>query len=230
MDGREMGGFAPDLDAWDAWRPEEVAARLVGVDVPWCVVGGWALDLFLGGQRREHGDLEIAVPADRFEPVAEALPELEFFIVGSGMTWPPAGNPALFREHRQTWGRDRATALWRVDVMREPHQGETWIARRDARIRMPYADLILRTDAGIPFARPEVILFFKAFQSSPHSLKRRHVGSCPSDASVSVSPARPKDEDDFAAVLPALSPEARRWLREALALVHPGHMWLGELS
>lgn len=210
MDGRETGGFAPDLDAWDAWRPEEVAARLVGVDVPWCVVGGWALDLFLGGQRREHGDLEIAVPADRFEPVAAALPELEFFIVGSGMAWPLAGNEALFREHHQTWGRDRATGAWRwrLDVFREPHEGDVWIARRDPRsaIRMPYADLILWTDSGIPFARPEVTLFFKA------------------------KAVRPKDEEDFAAVLPALSAEARAWLREALMLVHPGHAWLEALA
>lgn len=208
MDGDERGGFAPDLDAWDAWRPEEVAARLEGVDVPWCVAGGWAIDLFLGGQRRAHGDLEIAVPTGRFDPMAmaEALPELEFFIVGSGMAWPLAGNPGLVREHHQTWGRDRATGVWRVDVMREPHEGEIWIARRDARIRMPYAELILRTDAGVPFARPEVALLFKA------------------------KAVRPKDEEDFAAVLPALSPEARRWLWEALALVHPGHAWLEALA
>ncbi|MGN6032658.1 MAG: nucleotidyltransferase domain-containing protein [Thermomicrobiales bacterium] len=205
MSDGERNGFVPDLEAWEAWRPETIAARLQGVDgVPWCVVGGWALDLFLGEQRREHEDLEIAVPADRFHPIAAALPDLSFFTVGSGMAWPLAENEALFREdhHHQTWGRDRATGLWRVDVMREPHEGETWIARRDTRVRMPYADLIRRTAEGIPYARPETVLLFKA------------------------KATRPKDEDDFAAVLPHLPADARRWLREALALVHPGHAWL----
>lgn len=206
MDGRADidGGFVPDLAAWDAWRPEEIAARLAGLEgVPWCVVGGWALDLFLGGQRREHEDLEIAVPADRFDPIATALPDLAFFTVGSGMAWPLEGSGALVREHHhQTWGRDRETGLWRVDVMREPHDGDTWIARRDGRVRMRYADLILRTAEGIPYARPETVLLFKA------------------------KATRPKDEDDFAAVLPHLSGEARRWLRAALATVHPGHTWL----
>jgi hypothetical protein len=34
----------PDLDAWEPWQPAELAARLAGTDVPWCVAGGWALD------------------------------------------------------------------------------------------------------------------------------------------------------------------------------------------
>jgi hypothetical protein len=34
------------------------------------VAAGWALDLFLGRQTRPHEDLEIGVPADRFDEVA----------------------------------------------------------------------------------------------------------------------------------------------------------------
>lgn len=200
------GGFVPDVAAWDAWRPEEVARRLAEVEVPWCVAGGWAIDLFLGGQRREHGDLEIAVPADRFDPIREALPELAFFPVGSGVAWPVAGNEALLHEHHQTWGWDRGTERWRLDVFREPHAGDTWIARRDARIRMPYAELILRTADGIPYVRPEVALLFKA---------KAHL---------------PKDEGDLAAALPHLSAASRAWLRDAIALVHPGHRWIAALS
>ena len=42
--------------------------------MPWRVSAGWAIDLFLGGERREHEDLELAVPADRFGEIAAALP------------------------------------------------------------------------------------------------------------------------------------------------------------
>jgi hypothetical protein len=48
----------PDVGKWDAWRPEEAAYLLERVEAPWYVAGGWAIDLFLGGQRREHEDLE----------------------------------------------------------------------------------------------------------------------------------------------------------------------------
>jgi hypothetical protein len=198
--------FEPDLDAWDAWRPEVAARRFTGIAAPWYVAGGWALDLFLGGERREHDDLEIGVPADRFGEFAVALPDCTLFVAGEGGLW-PLTDEAL-AAHHQTWMRETSTGRWRLDIFREPADGETgtWICRRDDRIRMPYSDLILRTTAGIPYARPEVILLFKA--------KAR----------------RPKDEDDFAAVLPHLSPAARLWLTDALAMVHPGHPWITVLN
>jgi hypothetical protein len=164
------GAFEPDLAKWDAWRPDEVRRLLARVEAPWCVAAGWAIDLFLGGKRREHEDLEIAVPRDRFGQVAEALAGYELFVAGSGLVRPIAE-----------------------------------AGRRDERIRLPYDQLIERSADGIPYARPEVVLLFKA----------KH--------------ARAKDDGDLAAVLPLLEPGRRRWLAETLELVHPGHRWLGDL-
>ena len=45
-------------------------------------------------------------------------------------------------------------------------------------------------------------------------------------ARVKARHLRPKDEADFAATLPLLEASERRWLADALALVHPGHAWL----
>lgn len=193
--------FAPDLAAWDAWRPEEVARRFEGVGTPWYVAGGWAIDLFLGGQRREHGDLEIGVPRQGFDEIARRLVGYELFAVGDGLVWPMAVSIELADAHYQTWVREPSTGRWRLDVMREPAEGDTWICRRDDRIRLPYDRLILRTADGVPYGRPEVMLLFKA------------------------KATRPKDEDDLAAVLPLLDRAARQWLSEALELVHPGHPW-----
>ena len=66
LGGIEVGENPP----WDPWLPLELAVRLRWVDVPWCVVAGWALDLFRGQASREHEDLEIAVPNVRFDEVA----------------------------------------------------------------------------------------------------------------------------------------------------------------
>jgi hypothetical protein len=70
---------------------------------------------------------------------------------------------------------------------------------------MPYDRLIEWTDDGIPYGRPEVILLYKAKHS------------------------RDRDEGDFADMLPLLEPERRRWLADALELVHPGHPWLRQV-
>ena len=40
---------------------------------------------------------------------------------------------------------------------------------------------------------------------------------------------RQKDEADFAATVPILTPGARAWLRHTLDRVHPGHAWLDAL-
>jgi hypothetical protein len=178
------------------------------VQAPWYVAAGWAIDLFLGGERREHEDLEIAVPRDCFHEVSAALRGFELFVVGGppGRAWPLATAGSALDEHHQTWVRDPATGKWRLDIFRELSDGDTWICRRDSRIRLPYRSLILRTTAGIPFARPEVVMLFKA------------------------KAARPKDDDDFAAVLPHLEPAARRWLAAALEMVHPGHPSLARLD
>ena len=196
----------PDLYEWDAWRPEDVARALAGVEAPWYVAAGWSVDLFLGGERREHEDLEIAVPATRFGEVAEALVELEPFVVGQGQATPLAEASELLDTYHQTWMLDRAAGRWRVDVFREPSDGDTWICRRDEAIRLPYDELIERTAAGVPYVRPEIALLFKA----------KH--------------AREKDDGDLAAVVPRLAPERRRRLAELLERVHPGHRWLEELS
>ena len=204
-----MDAFEPDLTMWDPWAPEEVAGRLEDVDVPWYVAAGWAIDLFLGSVRREHEDIEIAVPRSRRDEVLAALEGFEFFAAGaprSGFVTALAAADASEADSHQTWVREPGSGLWRLDIFSEPSEGETWICRRDSQIRMPYARLIERTEEGIPYARPEVVLLFKA------------------------KAARSKDEDDFAAVLKRLDAERRRWLARALEVVHPGHSWLAQLS
>ncbi|MFE6098303.1 nucleotidyltransferase domain-containing protein [Streptomyces massasporeus] len=204
------GGVVLDVDElearWaDAWRPEQVAERLGGIGVPWCVVAGWALDLFRGEQSRPHGDLEIAVPAAGFPEIRHRFPEYVFDAVGSGRVWPGAGAETLAATH-QTWLRDAASDQFLFDVFREPHDGGTWICRRDERLRLPYDAIIERTADGIPHLVPELVLLFKA--KTP----------------------RPKDQADFEGVLPLLDQPRRNLLRGWLELVHPGHPWLAELT
>ena len=191
---------------WRSWRPDEALDRLRGLDVPWYIAAGWAIDLFVGHQRREHEDLEIAVPDDAFPHVLELLGELEFYAVGDGEVALLAESPERRAETHQTWGLDRAAFEWRIDVFREPSIGGEWVCRRDEQIRLPYDDLIERTVDGIPYVRPEIALLFKA------------------------KSARPKDEDDLSDVLPLLDASRRGRLRDWIALVHPGHAWLGHLA
>ncbi|MGW4883849.1 nucleotidyltransferase domain-containing protein [Streptomyces murinus] len=198
---------AGELEArWaDAWRPEQIAERLNGVSAPWCVAAGWALDLFRGEQTRDHGDLELAVPAAAFAEIRDRFPEYAFDAVGSGKVWADAGADELAGTH-QTWLRDPASGQFLLDVFREPHDGGTWICRRDQSLRLPYDAIIERTADGIPYLIPELVLLFKA------------------------KATRPKDQADFEGILPLLSQARRDVLSAWLTRVHPGHDWSAELA
>jgi hypothetical protein len=198
---------AGELNArWaDAWTPNQVAERLAGVGTPWCVVAGWALDLFRGERSRPHGDLEIAVPAAGFAEVRDRFSEYAFDAVGRGRIWAEAGAEALAATH-QTWLRDRASGRFLFDVFREPHEGDTWICRSDESLRLPYDVIIERTAEGIPYLVPELVLLFKAKDT------------------------RPKDHADFDGVLPLLSQARRDALSKWLSRMRPGHPWPAALK
>ncbi|MEV3948420.1 hypothetical protein AB0K57_12250 [Streptomyces halstedii] len=186
------------------WTPSEVARRLAGISTPWYVAAGWALDLFRGRQTRAHGDIEIAIPAASFPEVRDRFPGHVFDAAGSGQIWEVATPEVLAAVH-QTWLRDPVTGDYLLDVFREPHDGDTWICRRDEGIRLPYSDIVHHTQEGIPYLAPELVLLFKA----------KH--------------ARRKDQTDFEATVPYLSSTQRETLAGLLARVHPGHPWTADL-
>lgn len=197
-----MNGMAPDLHMWQPWTPDEIAERLSGLEVPWYVAAGWAIDLFLGSESREHEDLEIGVPAARFNVVAPYFAEYDLMVPIDGLFWPYSAD----KDSHQTWIRERAGGAWKLDVFREPSQEGHWVCRRDESIKLRYDVLIEHTASGIPYARPEIVLLFKA------------------------KAARDKDSVDLAAVLPRLTSSRRELLHDWIVQVHGNHPWLAQIT
>jgi len=193
-----------DVDAWEAWHPNEVAVVLAGTDVPWAVAGGWAIDLHLGRQTREHGDIEVAIPNGLFSALRRELTAFDLYEASDGGVR-RLGPDELPRAH-QVWTLDRSVRRWRMDTFLEPGDTQTWISHRDERLSLPLGDVIRRTPGGIPYLAPAPVLLAKA----------KHT--------------RAKDDADLAHALPTLSATERQWLTEALAQVHPGHRWLAEIG
>ncbi len=125
--GIEIG----DDPAWEAWHPADVARLLTGVPAIWFVAGGWALDLHRGAQAREHGDLEIAVPAgdDTVGPIRQALAACDFEVVGVSRS--PLDSAALPKDEADLCGTlpllEPEARDWLRLVLHRVHPGHAWI-------------------------------------------------------------------------------------------------------
>ena len=213
----------PAAIASERQQPPQQAQELLWLyDRPWWIAGGWALDLWLGRQTREHADIEIAIPRRDQLALRSFMSQFRFTQVmradGSSAEQPlPADalvEPPQHELHarRVTGAGHDPLALMQCEVLLNEIDGGVWRYRRDQRVSLPLERLGGKNADGLPYLAPEVVLLYKA------GLWR------------DGAPLAQKDDADFSAVLPHLPSAARYWLREAIATAHPGHPWLLELN
>jgi Aminoglycoside-2''-adenylyltransferase len=195
-----------ELENWDPLTPREVAELLKGADAHWWIAGGLAIDAFVGSfDRRSHEDVDVGLLARDQEVVRAALAGWELFCADP----PGTLRPWLDGEHLEepvhdVWGRQAPGEPWRLALVLNPSDGETWAYRRDDQITRPVTGITFERD-GIRYLAPEIQLLYKS------------------------KGLRPKDERDFDDAEPLLDADQRAWLRRALELTSPGHHWLPRL-
>jgi len=176
-----------------------------GFDRPWFVAGGWALDLFLGAVSRDHADLEIALFREDQRALRRHLARWEFEKVEGGRCVPWSVDEWLMPPVHEVHGSAGTGSSGELEFLFNEREGDQWVYRRNAAVRCPANEIGLRSNGGVPFLRPEIVLLYKA------------------------KVPRPVDEQDFDAVSRGLEATSRAWLRAALELCHPGHPWLNGL-
>ena len=184
-------------------RPGEAVELLDGMEAPWWIVGGWAIEAFTG-RSRPHEDLDLCV-------LASDVPRLLHHFLDSHHVW-AAGEgalcPVLAADQRlprwlnQFWIRETASGPWLLDVIVTPDRDGRWVFRRDPAYDDDLDAVTWTADDGLRYQNPEITLAFKAAH------------------------ARPKDTADLQATLPRLPDPARRWLADTIAHLHPDHPWL----
>jgi hypothetical protein len=206
MPGNETRRFEP-------FTCEQMASLLADAPFPWWICGGQAIDLFLGYATRVHADVEVGVLRRDQTALYAWLEDFEVHAASAGTLRELRGDDrghGIDAPLHGLWCRPRGREPWAFEVLLNEGTRDEWVFRRDPRIRRPLAQAvgrtIGRTQDHIPYLEPELQLLFKA--KAP----------------------RPKDDLDFAAALPALAPEQRRWLADALDTVHPTHPWSQRLE
>jgi len=189
----------------------EVAEALAKLRAPFYFCGGWAIDLHLGRVTREHHDIDAQVMRRDQLGLHKALKQ---FSLKKTISHPDGMPPTIIEWHP---GERLELPVHQINAYRanesEPafevllaeSSDREWIFRRNPEIRMPLARIGFHPLWGLPYVAPEIVLLFKA----------KHLEA--------------RDRIDFGNALPALSADARRWLRNALEKTHPGHEWINVL-
>jgi hypothetical protein len=90
--------------------------RLAGIGVPWCVAGGWALDLWHGKETRPHDDLEIAILRPDFAVFRAQLSGFRCCVADSGKVSGLPTDAAPGSDKHQIWVLDEPAKAWRMDI------------------------------------------------------------------------------------------------------------------
>jgi hypothetical protein len=200
--------MARDIHNWAPMVPDQVRELLRGVSAPWWIAGGWAIDLYLGRQTREHGDTDVLIRRDDQFVFQEFLSGWDLHKTQQPGLKPWPKGEFLGPGVNDVWCRRTPDSPWSLQLMLLDTQGDSWVFRRDPTITGPIAALGATTESGIPCLRSEIQLLYKA-KAEPLA----------------------KDDADFKACAPFLEPAAREWLLSCLKKRFPsGHKWISLLE
>lgn len=192
----------PAAGSWQPKHPRDAPRLLSSVTSQWWVAGGWALDLFVGGQSRPHKDLDIGILRRDARRVLDSMAGWEFFEAKQGRLYCLEQQEPRLGVH-SLWSRPIGQSQWVLELMLDESEGDSWVFRRERKIRCALDLAISHNSERIPYLAPELQLLYKANR------------------------VRAADDADFQRVAPHLDDRARAWLHDALKEIDPDHPWLG---
>ena len=193
---------------WEPYDVKKIQALMQEFDRPWCIAGGYAIELFVGESFRPHGDIDIFLFREDqlhiqtyfqdWDMHRAALPGLKAWKKGE----------YLEGKIRDIWVREKVGAPWRFQLMLNDRKAGRWIFKRNPAIGGAIQDMFLHSTSAVPYLAPEIQLLYKA------------------KATVSE-----KDQWDFDRALPLMSEERIHLLRDWLMIQFPnGHAWIKKVN
>ncbi|OMF31270.1 nucleotidyltransferase domain-containing protein [Paenibacillus sp. FSL H8-0259] len=193
-----------DISNWKPLTVSEINKLFSVIPIHWCIAGGWALDLHLHKQTREHSDIDVIITRE------EQLIAYQYLMRDWMLYRAEDGKLSLWEDGEylnstnDVWVSKSDDSPWAFQLMIIDTEENSWTYKRDKSIRRPMAEIILKTVEGIPYLRPEIQLLYKAGGSK----------------------VREKDINDFQTMLPTLLPQEKAWLKSSLTRQFPeGHDW-----
>lgn len=194
-----------DINNWMPLTVSEINEVFSDIPLRWCIAGGWALDLHLCKQTREHSDIDVIITRGE-QLIAYQYLNRDWMLYkaedGKLDLWEDG---EYLNSTNDIWVSKSSETPWAFQIMIIDTEENSWIYKKDKSVRRAIDDIFLKTVEGIPYLRPEIQLLHKAGGSQ----------------------VREKDFNDFQTMLPSLLPQEKAWLKSALNRQFPGgHAWV----
>jgi hypothetical protein len=202
---RARDSVTGDLGPWRPLSLDQARSLFAPATFVWWVVGGQALDLYVGRQTRAHADLDLAMcrsDAWRLRPLLARWDlQLAHDGVLTGWTGDDVAPPVA-----SIWCRTGRTEPWCLQIMVDEGTSLEWACRRHPDLVIPRSQAVRRTADGLRYLAPHIQLLMKATDT------------------------RPKDDADFRTVYPRLAADNASWLVARLRQYFPTHHWLTQVG
>src|SRR5205823_6787653 len=140
----------------------------LGLDRPWFICGGWAIDLFLNRVTRAHKDVDIAIRRDDQLAFQAYLFSrnwtLQKAVTGARVHWWP-GEFITLPTHA-IWCKHATFQPGFFELLCNEIDDDTFRFRRDKAITQSRSRMWQLTPSGLPILAPEIVLLYKA--SAPY--------------------------------------------------------------
>ena len=180
--------------------PIAAAAAMVGFHKPWCIAGGWGLDLWLGKPTRMHSGVVFSVLRDHQIELRDYLHDWSFKVHAmTGKLVPWTDRQLLMLPVNELYIEHKSGQ--RLHVLFNESDGIDWHYSYNYRITLNMSKWITKGNGQLPVIAPEISLLYKS------------------------KTMQPQDQLDFNSIIPHLDEDTRNWLRGAILQTTPNHPW-----
>lgn len=147
-----------DYDNHQSYSLEKINSLFEPLNIQWGFGGGWALDLFIGRQSREHSDVDIVVLTQDLPIIYEKLSdEFIFYKAAEGRLQYWSGEPLT--PNYSIWVAESDSTPFVFKMVLIECSNEEWFYKRNKDIKGPLDQLF--GEGEYPYLSPEIVLLYK---------------------------------------------------------------------